>query len=695
MNKTMKRNVVVSAILAIMLCISLITGATFALFTSESKVNIAVTSGKVDVRAYIDETTLSLYSPKGINAVTGEITDDTNAATNVAFYNGGTATLSDNTLTLDKISAGDEVTFDIVVTNYSNITAKFKTTYTAEGDSELIEELDVYAGETQGYVQLNAAAEGGTVVNTLHCYVKLPTTATAQGKTASISFAVNAVQGNADVDMDDSVIYISTAEELVAFAESHDPNPLAGAYNYIGKTVYLTNDIDLTGTAFKGIGYDKNASDGFAGTFDGQGHTVRGIDFANEDNSGEDAAGFINVLYIGGTVRNLTIEGATIKSAKYVGGIAGYCYQNATIENCNVVNSTIVSYAKNYNGTYDNGNNAGGIAGVLQNGGKVDRCTVENTTIQAYRDLGGIVGKTMYARETATVSNCQIKENVTVIVDRSHNYDNKAATAEAHNARNYIGRNLTSTDESTCTGEATILCADYYISTAEELFAFAENVASTNYYYNNKVVMLTADIDLNGRTWTPVGNTDVPFAGTFDGNGHTIKNFVISEENMTNVAKHDAVAFFGWVGIQGGATGYVKNVTIDNATVSGHRRVAALVGYLQFGEVTNCTVKNSTITATHKDDDRCGDKAGAVIGFVAPNGANAVVSNCSAEKCTVKAARDAGQVIGMASTANANNAVDVASLSATDVTVLEVENNTCNDSGAGNNINNSLVGRTR
>ena len=58
MTKTVKRNVVVSAILAIMLCVSLIAGATFALFTSESKGNIAVTSGKVSVLASIDETSV-------------------------------------------------------------------------------------------------------------------------------------------------------------------------------------------------------------------------------------------------------------------------------------------------------------------------------------------------------------------------------------------------------------------------------------------------------------------------------------------------------------------------------------------------------------------------------------------------------------------------------------------------------------
>ena len=50
----MKRRILLSAIITIALCICLITGATYAIFTSESTVNIAVTSGKVDVVATVD-----------------------------------------------------------------------------------------------------------------------------------------------------------------------------------------------------------------------------------------------------------------------------------------------------------------------------------------------------------------------------------------------------------------------------------------------------------------------------------------------------------------------------------------------------------------------------------------------------------------------------------------------------------------
>ena len=53
MKKLFKSKTFVGALLSIALCVSLIAGATFAIFTSESKVNIAVTSGTVKVTAEV------------------------------------------------------------------------------------------------------------------------------------------------------------------------------------------------------------------------------------------------------------------------------------------------------------------------------------------------------------------------------------------------------------------------------------------------------------------------------------------------------------------------------------------------------------------------------------------------------------------------------------------------------------------
>ena len=52
--KMKRKNFIVSSILTIAMCVSMIVGSTFALFTSESKVNIAVSSGKVEVKASVE-----------------------------------------------------------------------------------------------------------------------------------------------------------------------------------------------------------------------------------------------------------------------------------------------------------------------------------------------------------------------------------------------------------------------------------------------------------------------------------------------------------------------------------------------------------------------------------------------------------------------------------------------------------------
>lgn len=101
MKKLFKSKTFLGAVLSIALCASLIAGATFAIFTSESKVNIAVTSGKVNVTATVDN--LRLYSLDNIDLATLTGTEKERTAEG-KFLNEGTATLSGNTLSLDKLT---------------------------------------------------------------------------------------------------------------------------------------------------------------------------------------------------------------------------------------------------------------------------------------------------------------------------------------------------------------------------------------------------------------------------------------------------------------------------------------------------------------------------------------------------------------------------------------------------------------
>ena len=123
----MKKRVLLTSLLTIALCFSLMFGATYALFTSESKVNIAVTSGKVNVEASVEN--LKIYSLD---------VEQTNV-----FENGGTAVYENGVLTLDKVTPGDAAKFTVKIDNNSNINIKYRIVLSIEG--ELASGLDAKA----------------------------------------------------------------------------------------------------------------------------------------------------------------------------------------------------------------------------------------------------------------------------------------------------------------------------------------------------------------------------------------------------------------------------------------------------------------------------------------------------------------------------------------------------------------------
>ncbi|MBR2733907.1 MAG: hypothetical protein IKD80_06625, partial [Selenomonadaceae bacterium] len=126
----------------------------------------------------------------------------------------------------------------------------------------------------------------------------------------------------------------------------------------------------------------------------------------------------------------------------------------------------------------------------------------------------------------------------------------------------------------------------YKISSATDLQTLA-NYVNSGGYTSGKVFKLTGDIDMSGvENFTPIGNNNNQFGGTFDGNGFTIRNLTIN--GGTN----------SYVGLFGDNSGTIQNVKLDNVNVSGgNYYVGGLVG-LNSGTVTNCTVTNATVSGT-------------------------------------------------------------------------------------------------
>ena len=208
------------------------------------------------------------------------------------------------------------------------------------------------------------------------------------------------------------------------------------------------------------------------------------------------------------------------------------------------------------------------------------------------------------------------------------------------------------------------------ISTAEELMNFASAINGGE-SYAGKVVKLTGDIDLGGSEWTPIGQTGTSygatnyFQGVFDGQGYTIKNFKITE---TNGGANYAAGLFGFIDA---ADATIKNLNVDNAEVNGHHWTGVIAGYIT-GSITNCTVTNSKVVCTHANNDACGDKAGIITGYV---NAGTVTGN-TVKDCTVKAGRDGGQVAGAAKTTQVygNTVINVTVTATGDCTGANISN---------------------
>ena len=97
---------------------------------------------------------------------------------------------------------------------------------------------------------------------------------------------------------------------------------------------------------------------------------------------------------------------------------------------------------------------------------------------------------------------------------------------------------------------------------------------------------LTADIDLTGKDWTPIGtNFYNSYTGTFDGGGHTIMGLTVTTNDQY-------VGLFGRLG----EAGTVKNVVMDGIQITCNHRLGyagGVAGFSWGGTIENCSVSGS------------------------------------------------------------------------------------------------------
>lgn len=170
----------------------------------------------------------------------------------------------------------------------------------------------------------------------------------------------------------------------------------------------------------------------------------------------------------------------------------------------------------------------------------------------------------------------------------------------------------------------------YEIATAAQLAFLAQECNKTTYRYGFKYFRLTADIDLQGHEWTPIGVWGNEFAGVFDGGGHVIINLKVSNSDGP------AGLFGGVKGNNAETATEIKDLVIRNAFVSstnyGYSGIVAGICKIYDG---NCNISGCKVDGTVFSN--C--VSGGILGdsFSGPTSSYVVsITNCTADvSCTV------------------------------------------------------------
>lgn len=159
--------------------------------------------------------------------------------------------------------------------------------------------------------------------------------------------------------------------------------------------ITLGKNIDLTGKGWTPIGtnYEKR----YKGTFDGRGHTIKGLTVTTNDQF----VGLFGYLDKAGTVKNVVMEGIQITSNHVLmsgntGGVVGYSW--GTIENCSV------------SGSVSGTNCVGGVVGS-QKAGSIIGCS-SSAIVKGTRYVGGVAGE-----KWGTMTACYATGNVTLEIN--------------------------------------------------------------------------------------------------------------------------------------------------------------------------------------------------------------------------------------------------------------------------------------
>ena len=314
-------------------------------------------------------------------------------------------------------------------------------------------------------------------------------------------------------------------------------------------------------------------------------------------------------------IQNCKADNSVTPGETYGGGVSADCMRQITLEGnaqifqCAAVNGSglyitgSLAYPDVYGKLYANGGSVDGDV-VLGDKDKYDGpCTITGTGGTVFKGKVTVTPDSTIEKGTF---NGEVINNGTITGGVFNNTVSGSGTITDGTFNGTPARvtgNGTETDP-------------YQISTAEGLKWFRDKVNNAKTPDETKIcAVLTANIDLNNEPWTPIGPSESSaYTGTFDGQGHTVKNL-----SVTVNVKPGRAGLFGCV--IGGAIRKLTvagsvSCTVDQGWCGG------IAGYAKSETIENCA---SLCTISCKGIDA---KVGGIVGYVPDSSPSTIIRDC-------------------------------------------------------------------
>lgn len=352
----------------------------------------------------------------------------------------------------------------------------------------------------------------------------------------------------------------------------------------------------------------------FNGIFNGNGHTISGLYV-----DGGDYAGLFGKAQGAPRIKGVGIVDSYFKGAKYVGGIAGaYIDVNGIEFDCMAGCFTYNVKLEGTESTTKTGQFIGDISGKGNAKLNSNYCLAEkeeplpgiNCSTMTAEDFESgkvayLMNKYFTDKGNGDVWGQVVANNENVPVDLFPTAYRIIGNGGSNKVINCAGQYHNHLGSATCPICQTVNPQEpaedngvYQIGTPSELLWFAEHVKVNGI----QKAVLTADIDMTGVKWTPIGTKEKAFKGEFDGQGHVITNLNVNDPSL------EYAGLFGYV------SKFSNPATIKNLGVfgefSGGKYVGGIAGYSENSEITNCffigTVSGTTATNGIANEDTIG-----------------------------------------------------------------------------------------